>query len=89
MTTSDVIARLHEELAKIDLGYTERFERNAERFYEATGFLAPGKSVPLEMASAYQDDKREVAWTTWNLQQKENYRQLLTEAASSSCLRSA
>lgn len=47
------------------LGYTERFEEDAERFYRETGMLAPGKSVPLAMAGAWDDDDRSTAWNAF------------------------
>jgi predicted phosphoadenosine phosphosulfate sulfurtransferase len=57
--------RLKVMVARNRLGYSERFEQDAERFYAETGFMAPGKSVPLEMASSNSEEEREEAWAKW------------------------
>lgn len=54
-----------EQWRKPDEGYSAYFERQAERFYRATGLMAPGKSQPLEMASCDNDDERQAAWTAF------------------------
>lgn len=49
----------------IRMNFTQRFEIEAERFYAATGFLAPGKSVPLEMCRDGYYNERRAAWDKW------------------------
>jgi hypothetical protein len=43
---------------------TAQFDAIAEKFYQETGFLRPGKSAPMEM-SAVTQRRREDAWATW------------------------
>lgn len=46
--------------------YTLSYEIIAMMFYNDTGLMAPGKSVPIQiMDSRYQDGSREVAWSKW------------------------
>ena len=45
--------------------HTENYERHAEAFYEQTRFIAPGKSVPSEMAAEQDDEQRRQAWNLW------------------------
>lgn len=47
------------------MSHNERFELLAELFKSATGFLAPGKSVPPETASDQYELDRQVAWRQW------------------------
>lgn len=47
-----------------DEGRTEYFERMAEDFYRATGFMAPGKSQPLEMGD-HDEVERQRAWAAF------------------------
>jgi hypothetical protein len=47
------------------------FEQIAEQFYRETGFIAPGKSVPMEMASTQQDERRQQRYNEWHLQRRE------------------
>ena len=62
----------------------ERFEAVAEQFYRDTGFMVPGKSVPLavvaelhrvhahdmEMGGEQYDTDRHAAWATWTANRK-------------------
>jgi len=44
----------------------ERFEREAEAFYRATGYMAPGKDVPVGMgATSDYEMRRSIAWEAW------------------------
>jgi hypothetical protein len=76
-TREELIARLRDYLASSALGYSERFEQNAERFYRETGYMAPGKSVPLEMGGSgmFSDEQRGEAWDTWNELNREQWKQ--------------
>ena len=47
------------------MNHHERFELLAELFNSATGFLAPGKSVPPGLASDQYELDRHVAWQQW------------------------
>lgn len=62
-------------------GYTQRFEETAERFYRATGFLAPGKSVPLGMP--LNEIERNRAWDKFQAEERERYQADLRTAAAS------
>ena len=57
-----VIQALKEYARRTRLGYTELFEASAEDFYKRTGFLAPGKSEPLEMSGgeAHQEERQQL-----------------------------
>jgi hypothetical protein len=57
------------------------FERVAEQFYRETGFIAPGKSVPMEMASTQQDDRRRRAYDAWHFQRRELRHNTILESA--------
>ena len=43
----------------------EQYEELAERFYKETGLLAPGKSVPPEIATQDYCDRRDRAWESF------------------------
>lgn len=43
----------------------DRFERVAEEFRRDTGFLRPGKSVPLAMGGS-NEEERDAAWRAWS-----------------------
>jgi hypothetical protein len=46
---------------------SERFDACAELFYQETGIMAPGKSVPMEMyASQPPDDVRAAQYRKWH-----------------------
>lgn len=44
---------------------TATFDRIADEFYRDTGFMRPGKSMPLEMCGVVNEQRREVAWAEW------------------------
>src|SRR3972149_220432 len=47
-------------------GELDRWEAEAAAFYEATGYLRPGKDVPAAMgATSDYESRREVAWELW------------------------
>ena len=43
----------------------EAFERRAQEFFRATGYMAPGKSVAPAMWYDGYEDKRNEAWEKW------------------------
>jgi hypothetical protein len=62
---------------------TAAFEQVAEQFYRETGFLAPGKSIPLEMhLGADHDARRQQRYNEWHLQRRELRHNTLREAAA-------
>lgn len=65
-TTAEVIERVKGYLEASTLGYTDRYERAAEEFYRETGYMAPGKSVPMEMAGSFSEEDRSAAWDEWH-----------------------
>ena len=81
-TNEAIRALLDNHVRRTELGYTERFEEDAEQFYRETGFMAPGKSVPFEMASTQQDDKREAAWNTWTGKMRVDFCAMLRAASA-------
>jgi hypothetical protein len=75
-----LLRRLEEQLVLCDMGYSERFDYQAEKFYRETGFMAPGKSVPLEMASSQQDSEREQAWRVFQDGLRDEWKATIREA---------
>jgi len=73
-TDEALINRLFHQLARSKMGYSDLFESDAEAFYAKTGLLAPGKSLPLEMASDEYEDRRNAAWRRWQDEQRERWR---------------
>lgn len=59
------LERVMEQWRRPDENASAYFERQAERFYKATGMLPPGKSEPLEMASVNRDEERRAAWESF------------------------
>lgn len=43
----------------------EQYEEMASRFYKETGMLAPGKSLPPELATQEYNDRRGPAWESF------------------------
>jgi len=75
----ELIRELERWATETSMGYTERFETQAELFYRETGLMAPGKSLPLEMP---QDDaKRRTAWDEWQGQRRIGFINTLQVAA--------
>ena len=68
---TELLTRLQNIIAEENLGYSERFERRAKEFYRATGFMPPGKSVPMEMTIS--EDARNVVWESWNAQRTKQF----------------
>jgi hypothetical protein len=63
--TQELAQRWRDLVGDEALGYTERFERDAELFYRETGLMAPGKSMPLEMWNTQTEDERRAKWDAW------------------------
>ena len=79
-----LIARLEEQAKRNAMGYTERYDYDAERFYRETGFMAPGKSMPLEMCSGFDDETcRNDAWNAWTQQLRNDFQALLQDCLDS------
>lgn len=77
--------RLLEMLAEMELWAddpTAAYERVAEQFYTETGFLALGKSVPLEMSTVGYDEERRRRYDAWHLQRRELRHNTMREAIS-------
>lgn len=77
---ADLLRRLDEQLTLSDMGYSERFDYQAERFYRETGFMAPGKSVPVEMSSSQRDEEREPAWRAFQDKLSDEWKATIREA---------
>jgi hypothetical protein len=50
--------RLRALAARYDMTATERYEADAEAFYRETGFMAPGKDVPMAMGGQDEQERR-------------------------------
>ena len=74
-TRAELIERVRGYLVESAMGYVERFDLQAERFYRETGYMAPGKSVPMAMAGSFSDEDRGAAWDEWNRLNKEQWQQ--------------
>jgi hypothetical protein len=62
----DMHAALDRCMRWINPNVTEKLDQFAEAFYRETGTMAPGKSMPLEMAmSQPPDDVRASLWKAW------------------------
>jgi hypothetical protein len=56
--------RLRALAARYDMTSTARYEADAEAFYRETGFMSPGKDVPMAMGG--QDEaRRRAAYKQW------------------------
>lgn len=81
--TSDLAERLQQVLTEMDLWTADptlAVDTAAEQFYRETGFIAPGKSVPLEMAATQPDDARQRAYETWHLERRAQRHATIREA---------
>ena len=77
---ADLRARLEKALERSEMGYSERFEHDAERFYAETGFMAPGKSMPVEMYTGErQQEQREAAWQAFSGKLRDEFHALLRD----------
>jgi hypothetical protein len=74
--------RLRHQLTRSEMSYTELFEDSAERFYRKTGLMAPGKSVPLEMWTSDNEERRNASWAEWQAAQKAEWQADLRAALS-------
>ena len=56
--------RLRWLAARFDMTSTARYEEDSERFYAETGYMAPGKDVPMAMGGQDEDERRHahIAW---------------------------
>lgn len=60
---------------------TGSFERVGEVFLHETGYLAPGKSEPMESWHEGKDEERRIAWEEWIAARVSNARQALKNAS--------
>jgi hypothetical protein len=61
-----VVTLLREIVSRQGLGYSERFEADAELFYIEAHLIAPGKSIPAAMnAGSDYERRREEKWEEW------------------------
>ena len=59
---------------------TGSFERIGELFLQETGYLAPGKSEPMESWHEGKDEERRIAWEEWIAARVSNARQAIKNA---------
>lgn len=80
-TNEAIRARLEHYLRRTEMGYAERFDSDAEQFYRETGFMAPGKSMPLEMYQGEAHEaRRQDAWNEWVVKMGRDFCALLRDA---------
>jgi hypothetical protein len=53
-----LVARLEALAHRYDMTHTERYEADSEAFYAATGYMAPGKDVPMAMGGQNEQERR-------------------------------
>ena len=74
-------AVLAERAERLLMSYTARYEQDADEFYRATGFMAPGRSVPMAMGG-YDEDQRQAEWDKWIAEQQDLFRWALLAGAA-------
>ena len=72
---------LEQRAERLLMTYTARFEQDADEFYRATGFMAPGRSVPAAMGG-YDEDQRQAEWDRWVAEQTDLFRWALLAGAA-------
>mgnify|MGYP000890653391 CR=1 FL=1 len=77
---ADLVARLRAIAARFDMTSTERYEQDAEAFYAATGYMAPGKDVPMAMGGQNEAERR-AAHEAWVVGRNRSQQQAIQEAA--------
>jgi len=77
---ADLVARLREIAARFDMTSTERYEQDSEAFYAATGYLSPGKDVPMAMGGQDETERR-AAHEAWIAGRNRSQQQAIQEAA--------
>lgn len=81
MTDRDaLIARLRVIAARFDMTSTERYEQDSEAFYAQTGYMAPGKDVPMAMGGQDETERR-AAHESWIAGRNRSQQQAIHEAA--------
>lgn len=81
MTTNDAAQLLRELVTRQAMGYAERFEVDAEAFYQETRLLAPGRSVPAAMYSDDYERRRHEKWDEWNQHRADRWTAAMAQAA--------
>lgn len=82
MTRNECRDMILEQIRRTEMGYCERFEHDAERFYRETGLLAPGKSVPAEMWTEDIDHRRHTEWDAFQHKLRHEWIELMRDAAT-------
>jgi len=77
---ADLVARLRAIASRFDMTSTERYEQDSEAFYAATGYMAPGKDVPMAMGWQNETERR-VAHEAWIASRNRSQQQAIQEAA--------
>ena len=76
----ELIARLMALSGRYDMTATERYEADAEAFYRETGYLSPGKDVPMAMGGQDETERR-AAHESWIAGRNRSQQQAIQEAA--------
>ena len=53
-----LVQRLEALAHRYDMTHAERYEADSEAFYAASGFMAPGKDVPMAMGGQNEQERR-------------------------------
>ena len=79
--TQALVDRLEAIAARFDMTSTERYEQDSEAFYAATGYMAPGKDVPMAMGGQDEAERR-AAHEAWIAERNRQQRDGLRDAAA-------
>lgn len=77
----ELIARLMALSGRYDMTATERYEADAEAFYRETGYLSPGKDVPMAMGGQDERERRN-AYDVWSAKRNQAQQAAILEAAA-------
>jgi hypothetical protein len=78
-----VVELLRELSVRHRMGYSERFEADADAFYAETHLIAPGRSIPIAMnaGDAYERERQE-KWDVWTKARSDAWMAAIDQAAA-------
>ena len=81
VTRAELIDGLQAMAHRYDMTATERYEADSEAFYAQTGYMAPGKDVPMAMGGQDEAERR-AAWDAWVAERNSDQKRMFLEAAA-------
>lgn len=66
---------------RYDMTATERYEADADAFYRETGYMSPGKDVPMAMGGQNERERRD-AYDVWSAKRNQAQQAAILEAAA-------